>query len=194
MSCIDMTIEQYSRNNSVLELFSNGKRIYKSISNIAQSTVGALILLPLGVAAIIIVPPTIIILSIILTYYLIRLSACTKRIIKISASNETYADLYDLFLTSQNVSRRLVKTNPKKQMQHGPFILKPLFWFVYKYELLNSEIYNHLEGQLFEVHDPDKIPVEDVECLRTELGKFDHDWDDDEIWADFQLKHHHSVV
>lgn len=191
MSTYNLDINQCSKNQFPIELIFIGNQIYKGFVKLAKTTAGIIILIPIGVASIVILPITYILIVSIFTYYLIRINISTPKILKIVVTKDNYENLYNLFLASNVAYSDLKKIEASGKFGTKGLLIKPILFFIRRFHIQVSKVNHHLETQLFKAHNPTEVPIEDVEFFRAQVNAIDHDWDDDEIWKEFQIKHHH---
>lgn len=190
MSTYNLQIDQHSKNQFIIDLIFVGNQIYNGLINLAKTTAGIIILIPLSIALILVLPITYILLSLILIYYLLSLNILTSKALKIVISKENYTESYNFYLFSNKCISDFVKIESKSKEGGKGMLLSPVLFFIKKFHTKLLIINRHLEGQLFEKHYSDQIPSEHVEFFRSQL-KGDEEWGDDEQWKEFQNKHHH---
>lgn len=190
MSTFNLDINQCSKNEFPIELIVTGKQIYRGFISLAKTTGGIIILIPLAVATLISLPFTYILATIIFTYYSIRIKFYTERILSVIVTKGNYKNLYDIYLhtkESLTIIENFISSGKFKIM---PYPINQFFKLFYRQI---SRANKYLEMQLFELHDPKTIPIEAIDSLKKQLSSIDHDWCDDVLWKDFQVKHHHMA-
>ena len=191
MKTYNINLEDCEKNQFPIDLIFIGNQILKGVLQLARTTAGLIILLPIGVASLIIIPITYILIGIIFSFYIFRITKLTNRVLKIQGDRDNYSNLYSLFLQSNkaDMSLRLIESKGGEGIKG--FFLKPIVFFIKKMHFQVCKVNKHLESQLFESLNPDKVSKEDVEFFKSQRRISDDDWDDDELWEDFQTKHHH---
>ena len=190
MSTFNLNIDQCTKDQFPIDLFFTGNQIYKSIVSLAKSTAGVVILVPLALASIIIVPLTYFLIVMVLTYYLFRLKYVSKGIKRMTVTVDNYTPMYDLYLGSNKALcdlKRIATINNKSK----ELLVAPVKFYVNRFHEIIFENSKFLEQQLFEVYDPGNLPEADIDNFRSQIKGEEDDWGDDELWRDFQSKHHH---
>lgn len=177
-----------------IELIFTANQIYKAIERIAKYSAGILILIPLILTLLVAIPILYIIIGVIFTYYMISIHYRIKKELKKRISDNEYEVYYHTYLSmkksAQNLNRIL---NVGKQGGKGWF-LKPILFYIKNFSQDTNRLLKHFESQLFEDQKETGISDDDIKFLQKQLEGFEHDWDDDEKWADFQIAHHHHLT
>lgn len=191
MSTFNLNVEDCNKNQFPIDLILIGNQIYNGIVSLGRYTAGIIVLVPLGIASIVIIPITYIILTVIFTFYLIRIHYSTLRILQITVNKENYKTLYNLFLFSNKTISNLTKIRSVNRGSKKSLLIRPILFFINKIYSEVTKVNQHLEEQLFEKQDPESLSDSDVEFFRNQLNTIDHDWNDGELWMNFQTEHHH---
>jgi hypothetical protein len=191
MSTFNLNIEDCNKNKFPIELILGGNEIYNGIVKLAKYSAGVIALVPIGIASIIVLPITYFILAIIFIFYLYRITRSTSKILQLVADKDNYKDLYDLYLFSNRTNSELSKIESVSKDSAKGWLIRPFFFFLKKFHVEVLKVNQHLEEQLFEESNSESASVEDIEFFRAQLKNVEHDWNDDELWKNFQNKHHH---
>lgn len=191
MSTYNLHIDQHSKNQFLNDLIFVGNQIYNGLVNLGKTTAGFIILVPLSLALIVVLPITYILISVIFTYFLISLNILTSKALKLVVTKENYTEVYDFYLFTNKCISDFVRIESKSKEGGKGILLTPVIFFIKRFHSKVLRINHYLESQLFEKHNSLEIPTEDVEFLRAQLKDGYNDWDDDELWKGFQVKHHH---
>lgn len=191
MSTYNLNIEDCNKNKFPIELIFDGNEIFNRIVKLANYSAGVIALIPIGIASIIVLPITYFILAIIFTFYLYRIKRSTSKILQLLVDKDNYKVLYDLYLFSNRTHSELSKIESVSKASAKGWLIKPFFFFIKKFHVEVLKVNQHLEEQLFEESNSEPASFEDIEFFRTQLKDVDHDWNDDELWKNFQNKHHH---
>ena len=193
MSTLNLNIDECSESQFPIELVFTGNKIYNSIVSLAKSTAGFLVLIPIFIASIIVLPFTYLFSCIILTYLLVSIRRKVNKLIKVEVSDDNYKEHYHLFLNTKECLSEFEKIIHKSGLGTKGKLLIPILYYLKNFSLEIKKLNNHLKDQLFEAFDASTIPVEDVKFLKDQLDTIEHDWDDDKLWADFQVEHHQHM-
>jgi len=191
MSTFNLNIEDCNKNQFPIDLIFIGNEIYKDIIKIAKTSAGIIILIPFGIASFILLPVTYIVLTVVLTYYLFRINYLTTKLLAVVATRDNYKDLYEFFIFSNKSISKLEIIESTSNKRYKGLFIKPVLFFIKRFHSNILKANHHLESQLFEIHNPSDIPIEDINYFRSQRLLSDDDWNDDELWKDFQIKHHH---
>jgi hypothetical protein len=193
MSTLNLNVDDCSESHFPIDLIKTGNKIYNNLVNIAETTAGLLILIPVFVASIIVVPITYIVICIVFTYYLFRIKHKVSKIINNTITNDNYRKSYKMLLSSRECLSDFKNIEEKSKIGAKGKLVHPLLFFIRKFHFEIKKLNSYLEDQLFESNEALKIPAEDIKFLKNQLNKTDHDWDNDELWADFQAEHHQYI-
>jgi len=191
MSTYNVNIDDCAKNQFPIELIFIGNQIFKGVMSLAKTTAGIIILLPIGIASLIILPITYFLIGIVFAYYIFCMKRSANEVLKVEVDKDSYAELYDLYLKTNKAKSSLDIIEYRSKTGIKGLLLRPILFFIKKMHIQVIKVNNHFESQLFKAHNPDDISIEDIEYFKAQLKPSSDDWNDDELWKDFQIKHHH---
>lgn len=187
MNTLSMPSNQCPENQFPVLLLINGRVIGKKVLELTKFNAGRFILYSLYL----VFPLIFLVAFISLWFSNIQMKQLSKKIRRNGVTKESYEIHYNYYLALQKSISRIEKDGKLNLPKISNWFLNRLYIQISIFYNILCEDHEFLKNNLFEKNDNLDLPQEDVNYLLNQMKNMDHDWDDDELWKDFQIAHNH---